>query len=448
MAWNLTLQDASFRGVRFEVETLEDRGEKAACIHEYPYRSGAEIEDMGRKPRVIPVTAIFYGTSYESAVRRLVAAFEESGPGELIHPVFGSVTVVVRRWQIAHSAERHNYATVTFECVEASTDNPFFGASSSRSLAEQALASLSSSLSEALDLSGTELGKTLLSWQGKAAKLVASVQTELQGVLDVLDAGQSVVRSVLSYVEVPAAFLADATAIVHSLKAEADSASSSVISAFSVLSNVLPLPSLTASESARSYATGASAYGSAWVSGPQSALSGRAEAQLALRVSRSASDRGPQPDAGSAQTPQGLAVVYVTLLESQTVAEAASAALEAELAEPSLTPGEIESLAGNVRARLDDALHYVAAALPQGSVHAVSENLRIAARAMQQLAEAALNARPPLALRRAEIACNFHLFAHRLYGDFTRAAELRRINPQVRNPNFIARGQELLVYVR
>ena len=156
----------------------------------------------------------------------------------------------------------------------------------------------------------------------------------------------------------------------------------------------------------------------------------------------------PVPDAGSARTPQGVAVTHVTLLEAQTTAQAASEALKADMASPALTPGEIEGLAGNVRARLDDALHYTAAALPQGSVHPVCERLRTAARAMQQLAEAALNARPPLAIRTAGLACNFHLLAHRLYGDFTRADELRRINPQVRNPNFIAKNQELLVYVR
>ena len=228
MAWNLTLQDASFRGVTFDVQSVEDRGEKALCIHEYPYRSGAEVEDLGRKPRVIPVTAIFWGVAYESRIKALVAAFEEAGPGELIHPVFGSLTVAVRRWQIQHSAERHDYATVTFEAVEAVTDNPFFGATSSRSLAEQALADISASLDEALGLSERELGKTLGQWADTAANMKARVETELQGVLDVLDAGRSVVRSVLSYVDVPAAFVADAQAIVRGLQADAASASSSV----------------------------------------------------------------------------------------------------------------------------------------------------------------------------------------------------------------------------
>lgn len=423
MAWNLTLQDASFRGVTFEVQSVEDRGEKALCVHEYPYRSGAEVEDLGRKPRVIPVTAIFWGVAYESRIKALVAAFEEAGPGELIHPVFGSLTVAVRRWQIQHSAERHDYATVTFEAVEAVTDNPFFGATSSRSLAEQALADISSSLDEALGLSESELGKTLGQWADTAANIKARVETELQGVLDVLDAGRGVVRSVLSYVDVPAAFVADAQAIVRGLQADAASASSSVVSAFGVLSTALPLVSLTAPEAVKAYATGAGAYGPAVAT-------------------------IPVPDAGSVQTPQGVAVTHVTLLEAQATAQAASEALKADMASPALTPGEIEGLAGNVRARLDDALHYTAAALPQGSVHPVCERLRTASRAMQQLAEAALNARPPLAIRTAGLACNFHLLAHRLYGDFTRADELRRINPQVRNPNFIDPNQELLVYVR
>ena len=342
MAWNLTLQDASFRGVTFEVQSVEDRGEKALCVHEYPYRSGAEVEDLGRKPRVIPVTAIFWGVAYESRIKALVAAFEEAGPGELIHPVFGSLTVAVRRWQIQHSAERHDYATVTFEAVEAVTDNPFFGATSSRSLAEQALADISSSLDEALGLSESELGKTLGQWADTAANIKARVETELQGVLDVLDSGRSVVRSVLSYVDVPAAFVADAQAIVRGLQADAASASSSVVSAFGVLSTALPLVSLTAPEAVKAYATGAGAYGPAWVSGPQSALSGKAEAQLALRVPRPAVATIPVPEAGSARTPQGVAVTHVTLLEAQATAQAASEALKADMASPALTPGEIE----------------------------------------------------------------------------------------------------------
>ena len=210
MAWNLTLQDASFRGVPFEVEAVEDRGENALVVHEYPFRPGAEVENMGRKARVIPVTALFWGVAYEAKVKALVAAFEEDGPGELIHPVFGSCNVMVRNWRIRHSAERHDYAEVPFEAVEAAADNPFFGAASSRSLAEQALDAVTSGLAEALGLAESELGRTLAQWAEAAANVKARVELELQGVLNVLDAGRESLRSVLSYVDMPSAFLADA----------------------------------------------------------------------------------------------------------------------------------------------------------------------------------------------------------------------------------------------
>ena len=91
------------------------------------------------------------------------------------------------------------------------------------------------------------------------------------------------------------------------------------------------------------------------------------------------------PAAGSARTPRGQAVVYVVLLCLRELADAAGTALKDDMAAPALTPNEIESLAGNVRARLDDALPYAAAALPSGAVHAVTDALRSAARGIQQL---------------------------------------------------------------
>ena len=46
------------------------------------------------------------------------------------------------------------------------------------------------------------------------------------------------------------------------------------------------------------------------------------------------------------------------------------------------------------------------------------------------------------------VPCNLHLLAHRLYQDYGRAAELNRLNPVVRCPNFVAAGQEVYGYAR
>lgn len=445
MSW-LSLLDASFRGVPFQVESVSDKGEKSLAIHEYPYRAGGEVEDLGRKPRIIPLKAVFWGVNYLSGLRALINAFEKEGKGELVHPVFGSVEVVIRNWDVPHEAERPDYATVSFEAVEASPDNPFFDDQSSRSLAERASDALLSGLAQALGDSAASLQKTLGEVAGQAASLQSRVLAELDGLLMVYDSARSVARTAMSYLDFPSAFVADLSACIQSAASTVGGVSG--FASLSGLSGLLPRLDISSGESAGTYPSGANSYGPAWISGPVSGSVGRAEAVLAIRQSPTASATAPIPEPGSAQTPIGQATTHAMLTQTQVYAQAARDTLVAELAAPTLTPAEVESLTGNARDRLQDCLHAVRASLPQALVHPISECLRDAAQAVQQLGEAALNARPPLVMRTVDRPCNFHLLAHRLYGDYTRAGELARINPQVRNPNFIAQGQEVLVYAR
>ncbi|WP_417292695.1 DNA circularization protein, partial [Desulfovibrio porci] len=412
----------------------------------YPYRAGGEVEDLGRKPRIIPLKAVFWGVNYLSGLRALVKAFEKEGKGELIHPVFGSVEVVIRNWDIPHEAERPNYATVSFEAVEASPDNPFFDDQSTRSLAERASDALLGGLAQALNDSAASLQATLGEVAGQAASLQNSVLAELDGLLMVYDSARTVTRTAMSYLDFPSAFVADLSACIQSAASGVGGLSG--FASLGGLSGLLPRLDVSTGQSAGTYPSGANSYGPAWVSGPVSDNVGRAEAVLAIRQESAAPAATPAPEPKSAQTPIGQAATHAMLAQTQVYAQAARDMLMAELSTPTLTPAEVESLTGNTRDRLQDCLHAVRASQPQAVVHQISECLRDAAQAVQQLGEAALNARPPLVMRTVERPCNFHLLAHRLYGDYTRATELARINPQVRNPNFIAQGQEVLVYAR
>ncbi|WP_228723030.1 multidrug DMT transporter permease [Limnobaculum xujianqingii] len=67
---------------------------------------------------------------------------------------------------------------------------------------------------------------------------------------------------------------------------------------------------------------------------------------------------------------------------------------------------------------------------------------------VQNLGNAAIMARPPLVRRRIESDCNFHLLAHKLYGDYQRAAELYRLNPTIRDSNNIKQGDFIYAYAR
>ena len=213
MGWKTELLDASFRGVTFEVESVQDDGEKSIVVHEYPYRAGAEIEDLGRKARRIRITALFWGEDYLSGVASLVKAFEETGKGELIHPVFGSVQVAITRWGIPHKADDPDYVALDFEAVEAELDNPFFDYQSPRAGAEQAQAVLDASIADALSSAASTVRDKLAVAQEYAQAARARVENVLSAVLDIYDVGQSVVRSALSYVNYPAAFMSDLLAV-------------------------------------------------------------------------------------------------------------------------------------------------------------------------------------------------------------------------------------------
>ena len=154
------------------------------------------------------------------------------------------------------------------------------------------------------------------------------------------------------------------------------------------------------------------------------------------------------PGAGSAVTARGKAATYLLTRQTAYLAEALQETLVRQVEGPELTPQEVESMVGHVRGRLQTCMDYARASLAPAPAYAVCDDLREAAECVQSLAREALRARPALLLRRAEREGNFRLLAHALYGDHSRAVELARLNPQINNPNFIPRGQELLTYVR
>lgn len=96
------LQQGSFRGVPFGVLTGELRVGRRVAVHEYPFRDTPWVEDLGRATRKISFVAFLitdsqvYGGGEVIAQREaLIAACETKGPGTLIHPTLGRLTVSV-----------------------------------------------------------------------------------------------------------------------------------------------------------------------------------------------------------------------------------------------------------------------------------------------------------------------------------------------------------------
>lgn len=102
MSWFDDLQQASFRGVPFGVLGGDSRFGRRLAVHEYPMRDKPYAEDMGRSTRRITVTgflvenSLIYGGGSAMAQRdAMVAAAEARGPGILIHPTLGQLTVSI-----------------------------------------------------------------------------------------------------------------------------------------------------------------------------------------------------------------------------------------------------------------------------------------------------------------------------------------------------------------
>jgi prophage DNA circulation protein len=88
----------SFRGARFIVPSSDAVFGRRNVVHEYPLRDTAWVEDLGRKagPFSIPVFvdgSLVKSGDYTEARDALIAAIEEEGPGTLVHPWYGTMTV-------------------------------------------------------------------------------------------------------------------------------------------------------------------------------------------------------------------------------------------------------------------------------------------------------------------------------------------------------------------
>lgn len=127
MGWAENLQNASFRGVQFDVLNTDEQISRDHAVYEYPFVDGADLHDLGRKARPFRMTAFLWGEYYEYKLEKLIAALDEGGDGELIHPVYGSVpSVIVTGYSIRHDAESPDSCTIDMSFLENRTGSALF----------------------------------------------------------------------------------------------------------------------------------------------------------------------------------------------------------------------------------------------------------------------------------------------------------------------------------
>lgn len=100
MSWANRLQRASWRGVPFGVVVVGGRFGRRQAVHTYPWRDTIWVEDLGRAGRRITLVGflvenslVYGGGDVLQQQERMIAAAESAGPGTLIHPTLGELTV-------------------------------------------------------------------------------------------------------------------------------------------------------------------------------------------------------------------------------------------------------------------------------------------------------------------------------------------------------------------
>lgn len=182
-SWKDGLRAASFRGVPFQFLDTEGEGGRRLVEHEYPFRDTADTEDLGKKNRTYRLQAYVIGDDYFAQRDALLAALETAGPGTLVHPYMGVLTVNVRqpfKWR--ETAREGRMATFDLVFVDTgaqpSPTSATDTAGGSIVAAGAANTQLQSSFSQGFAVAGFPATVT-----AAAASLVASAQGQLNALL-------------------------------------------------------------------------------------------------------------------------------------------------------------------------------------------------------------------------------------------------------------------------
>ncbi|EOU8151330.1 multidrug DMT transporter permease, partial [Escherichia coli] len=184
---------------------------------------------------------------------------------------------------------------------------------------------------------------------------------------------------------------------------------------------------------------------------------------VALPVALVSGDKTPSvalpPDA-SVEDVQDVKAAYAVLAASE-LASVATAILSDEAQSEQLIPADIGRLVGDVRTRLQAAItlfreryegereRITETASPLGLMYPeIIQSMKNVAASVQDVGLLVLSRRPPLTQKQVLADSCLLLLAWQWYGDYSRAAELQRLNPQLRDPNNITAGMVINAYAK
>ncbi|THA10504.1 DNA circularization protein [Rodentibacter pneumotropicus] len=442
--WTMPVQHASFRGARFDVLSVDDDLYRATIEHAYPFVNGADVEDLGLNPLTVRMQAVFYGAGYYTDFKKFLSVLQKSGAATLVHPIRGRLqNMICSGASFHHEADMIDYVALDLTFIASTPAKPIFVFNYSL------LAKIDALLSELEDFIDD-----VMALYGEFMEIVAfaaNVKSRLLGVYGALFGCFEQVRSLFDFDKTqygvsPAVtqdnFKTKSRRAVRDLVTMIDSGLRQIAARKDlttrakfdeVLRTIIRIKTMPAD----------------LVSG-KNIKSAKEQATLkSLTTSFSKAD------------------TESVHLMMQLAASVALLRIATELVEDdALLPQDIDYITTKVRSQIVDNLQLLREQTDKehsganitvlttpntgfyAAAHKTAEQLRNKAHKFTQLALAAINRKPPLMVREVPFNGTVQQIAHAFYGDYKRAAELLRLNPQIRYPNYISRGEWLNSYVK
>jgi len=147
MSWREEFRAGSFRGVPFKWADASSEFGRRQAVSEYPQRDQPFVEDLGRRARTFSLDVFVLGDDYRARRDALINAAETAGPGILVHPTRGQISVCCLGCRVRESTDDGGIAYFSLEFVEAGGIAPTVTEDTAASAAASAQAAKESAIS-------------------------------------------------------------------------------------------------------------------------------------------------------------------------------------------------------------------------------------------------------------------------------------------------------------
>ena len=122
MSWKNQLDTASFGGATFQCQKLGDGVVRHLATFKYPYKDGADLEDMGREPRTTKLSAVFFGPEYMTDLGELMLVVDAGRAMTFKHPLLGTWKARASLSSIDHTWDFRDGCMVEITVIEDGTN--------------------------------------------------------------------------------------------------------------------------------------------------------------------------------------------------------------------------------------------------------------------------------------------------------------------------------------